>query len=801
MKVPLEWLKEYVDIEMEVERLADLLTNTGTEVVSIEYPGKEISGVTIGIIKEIHEHPHAQNLRVCKVDWGEREGEIVCGAPNIFPHAKVAVATPGSTLACGRKIMEEEIRGVKSQGMICSGQELGIGEEESGILILDMDDPVGEDFARRYHLGEAVLELDITPNRPDCLSIVGIAREIAALTGITYRYPSFEVEEEAEPIDEHFSVEILDTDLCPRYVARMIVGITVTDSPLWMQMRLKLSGIRPLSNVVDCTNYVMLELGQPLHAFDAEKIAESRIIVRRARRGEVMVTLDGVKRALGEEDLLICDPSGPIALAGVMGGENTEVSETTRKILLESAYFSPPAINRTSRKLDITSEASYRFSRGVDPSGALMAANRAVQLMKELAGGMIYANAIDQYPRKIHPVNINLRPMRASQILGAEIERSWIVSTMQALGLKRLQGESGGDAIGFEVPTFRPDLEREIDLIEEIARIYGYWEIPATLPASRARAGKLSLAQRRKRSLSQLLTGLGLNEVISYAFVSSEKNRYFSGDGKEIKPVRLANPLSEEMAEMRTTLYPCLLNVLVHNFNRGIDDVAIFEMGRIFRERSEEKLPEEKLMLGIALMGDWEPRQWDVSARRADFYTMKGIWERMLEEFRIKDGRLKKTERSYFHPQLAVELINGGETLGEMGALHPLLLKRWELPDGVVAMQLDLDLFLTQGVKEAIYREIPKYPSIHMDLSVVVPEKVEVETVIDVIRSHAGELLDSVRLFDLYRGEQVGEGYKSLAFRLVFLHPRRTLKEEEAKSSMQRILNGLRERLDARIRE
>ncbi len=801
MKVPLEWLKEYVDIEMDPERLADLLTNTGTEVVSVDYPAREVKGVVIGRIREIQKHPHAQNLKVCRVDWGKGEGEIVCGAPNIFPEAKVAVALPGSTLASGRKILEEEIRGIKSQGMICSGQELGVNDDFSGVLILGEREPVGEDFSRRYHLGEAVFELDITPNRPDCLSMVGMAREVAVLTGKAIRMPSFMVQEGTEPVEDHFSVEILDPDLCPRYVARMIAGVAIADSPLWMQMRLWFSGVRPLGNVVDCTNYVMLELGQPLHAFDADKIADSKIIVRRARRGETMVTLDGVRRSLDEEDLLICDPSGPIALAGVMGGENTEVSGSTSRVLLESAYFSPPAINRTSRKHDIPSEASYRFSRGVDPSGSLLAANRAIQLMKELAGGVVYANAIDQYPHKIHPVKIDLRPLKASAFLGAEISRSWILSTMKGLGLRPLRGEEDGETITFEVPTYRPDLEREIDLIEEVARIHGYWNISATLPASRSRAGKLSMEQKKRRRLYSLLTGLGLHEVISYAFVSPEKNGYFQRGEEKPRAIRLANPISEEMSEMRTSLYPGLLNVLLHNFNRGIGDLAIFEVGRIFGEKEEGLLPEEKLMLGVALMGNWEPRQWDTMPRQVDFYTMKGIWERLLEEFRIVGGSLERTARDYFHPHLAANLVIGSETAGELGTLHPLLLRRLELPEGIVVMQLDLDILFRQEVGESIYRDIPRYPSIQMDLSLVVPERVEVGSVMQIIESHGGDLLYSVRLFDLYRGEQVGDGYKSLAFSLVFLHPERTLKEEEAKSSMDNIVKALGKILGARIRE
>jgi phenylalanyl-tRNA synthetase beta chain len=800
MKVPVEWLKEYIDIPVSIEDLAELLTNTGTAVESIDYPGREIQGVVTARVISLKEHPRAASLKVCTVDWGEGEKEVVCGAPNVFSGALVAVARPGAILPGGREIREVSIKGVRSCGMICSGEELGVNDDGEGILLLEDNLPLGEDFVKVYGLDEPVLDLEITPNRPDCLSLLGIAREIAAITGTSYRSPRVKVEEATETISSCFDVEILDPDLCPRYVARMIRSIKIGASPLWMQRRLKLAGIRPINNVVDVTNYVMLEFGQPLHAFDADKIADNRIIVRRAERGEEITTLDGVRRVLDGDELLICDPIGPIALAGVMGGENTEVSPSTVNVLLESAYFSPASISRTSRKQELHSEASYRFERGVDSGGCPRAADRAIEMMRELAGGSVLAGSVDRHPGAIAPVQILLRQSRVSRILGVEIDIGWIKGALEKLGVREIAGEAGHGEMRLEVPTYRPDLEREIDLIEEIARIYGYQKIPSTLPESRMRHGRLKPEQKKVRKMRRLLSGLGLYEIISYSFVSPERNQEFEAKENGVRAVRLANPLSDETSEMRTSLYPGLLQALAYNYNRKVVDLSIFEIGRVYLGREGEKLPEEKLALGIALMGNWEPRQWDSPPRRADFYTLKGIWEHILKEFGER-GSITRVSRDYFHPRISVALQVKGEEVGEMGMLHPLLLRRWGLPPGIVTLHLDLERFIHLPAQAPLYRQIPRFPPVQMDLSLIVAEETELEKVVEVIRSSGGDLLGEVRLFDLYRGEQVGKGQKSLTFSLTFCHTQRTLKEEEAKASLEAIIAALCEQVGARIRK
>lgn len=800
MKIPLEWLKEYIDIEMNVEGLADLLTNTGSAVESIEYPGRGVKGVVAGVVTATRPHPQASKLTLCDVDWGQGIQEIACGAPNVREDMRVAVAPPGSTLPGNRRIEKISIRGVDSSGMLCSGNELGINDDTSGILSLEESIPLGRDLAALFGLDEAVLDLEITPNRPDCLCMLGMAREIAVLTGKPWCLPEIRLKENGGPVGDGYSVEILDPDLCTRYVARIIEGVSIHPAPLWMQRRLKLAGIRSISNIVDVTNYVMLEAGQPLHAFDAEKVAEGRILVRRARDGEEMVTLDGVSRRLHPSTLLICDSRGPVALAGVMGGENTVVSGETRVILLESAHFYPPSIMRTAREQELPSEASYRFERGVDPAGCRRAADRASGLMQELAGGSVRSGAIDVLPAPIVPVRLDLRLKRAERLLGIDLEMPWVAGVMLKLGLEIVGEDQGSEVLSLDVPTFRPDLEREVDLIEEIARIYGYSCVKPTLPTNRTRHGGLNSEQRSERNLRELLTGLGLYEVITYAFVPGERNDLFATDG-ETKALQIANPLSEEAGEMRTTIYPGLIGTLIHNFNRHQADLGIFEIGRVFHPRANIKLPREDLMLGMMLQGNWIPRQWDTPAAREDFFTLKGIWENLLERFSFHESSSRPKRMPYFHPALSAELLVHSQPVGEMGIIHPIMLKKLGLPEGVAALQVDLGRLFALPHGKILYSEVPRFPAIQMDLSLVAEENVKVETLMRIIRSNGGDLLKEAGLFDLYRGDQIAYGEKSLTFSLSFYDVNRTLKDEEAKDGFRKIVEALKRELGVEIRE
>jgi len=800
LRVSLEWLSEYVDLVVGAGELAELLTNSGTAVEAVETTGEELQGFVVGEILEVWPHPAADRLSVCRVDLGGQVVEIVCGAPNARAGIRSPVAPPGTRLPDGTLISEVEIRGVVSRGMLLSEKELALGEDSSGIMELEGEVKAGTSLVEALSAADTVLVLEITPNRPDCLSMLGVAREVAALTGVRLRRPSFRLREDEEEAAQRVGVEILDGDLCSRYVARVIDGVRVGPSPWWMRRRLRAAGIRPINNVVDVTNYVMMELGQPLHAFDYRLVREGKVIVRRAAPGETITTLDGVERRLHPDDLLICDPAGPIALAGVMGGEHTEVSEETACVLLESAHFNPAAIMRTSRTQDLTSEASYRFERGVDPGGCLYAADRASCLMAELAGGRVLRGAVDVVTTDIGPRVVPLRVERARRIIGVGFSPDRVKEIL--LSLEMGVREEGEDALQVEVPTFRPDLEREIDLVEEIARIHGYQNIPSTLPATPHRTGFLTREQRARRRLASIMVGAGMREAITVSFIHDAWLRILDPDAEHFpaSPLRLRNPLSEEAAVMRPSLLPGLLEAVRYNVNRRLTDVHLFEMGRVFVPVAGEKLPREPVRLGCVVTGRWIPKQWDREPEEADLYTLKGVLERIADGMHWESWSLARREYPFLHPGRSGAVLVGGEEAGYLGVIHPRVAEKADIPPGTAVMELEVDALVRAWKEIPEYREVPRYPSVTMDLAVVVREEVEAGRVEEVIRSAGGELLREVRLFDLYRGGQVGEGEKSLAFNLVFYALDRTLREEEAQAARDAIVQALRERVGARLR-
>ncbi|MBC7248582.1 MAG: phenylalanine--tRNA ligase subunit beta [Actinobacteria bacterium] len=799
MRVSLQWLAEYVDLELDAREISQLLTASGTSVEAVEKVGGELRGILVGRVLEARPHPSAERLSLCRVDVGGEVREIVCGAPNVAAGILSPVALPGARLPDGTVIRETTIRGVASQGMLLSERELGISDDAQGIMVLEEGAREGMDLAEALAAEDTVLVLEITPNRPDCLCMLGIAREIAALTGARLRRPDFSLREEGVPAEEEVQVEILDDDLCSRYVARVIDGIRIGPSPWWLRKRLRAAGIRPINNVVDVTNYVMLELGQPLHAFDYHLVREGHIIVRRSRGGEVLTTLDGVERRLATDDLLICDPSGPVALAGVMGGENSEVRPQTVKVLLESAHFDPAGIMRTSRRHDISSEASYRFERGVDPGGCRLAADRAAFLMRELAGGEVSPGAVDAVARRIAPVRLRMRVERTARLIGISLDEEKALSILRSLELQATPAEEG--VLEVEVPTFRRDLEREIDLVEEVARLYGYERIPSTMPRSASNVGRLTFAQRMRREMARALVGAGMHEAITVSFIPAWWPDLLDGERRYLprETLRLRNPLSEEASVMRPSLLPGLLEALRFNLNRRVLDVHLFEMGRVFLPRAGEKLPHEPMRLACALTGKWTPKQWDREAEEVDFFTMKGVWELLAGALHLEGWALERKEFPFLHPSRSCAVVCGGEA-GCMGVLHPRLAQRLDLPPQTVVMELEVDTLLRSVKDVPEYREIPRFPAVQMDLAVVVRDEVDSAEVERVIREAGGALLREVRLFDLYRGGQLREGEKSLAYNLVFQALDRTMRDEEAQGLWREIVRSLEERLGARLR-
>jgi phenylalanyl-tRNA synthetase beta chain len=804
MRVSLEWLAEYIDITRSALELAEMLTDSGTAVEGVEELGAALDGFVVGHVLEVKPHPAADRLSLCQVDLGKEVADIVCGAPNVRPDIFVPVATPGSSLPDGTPITEATIRGIASRGMLLSEKELGISEEAEGIMILEEGARAGAILSEVLGMSDTVLDLEITPNRPDCLSMLGIAREVAALTGRKLRRPAFELLEVGAEATETVRVEIEDGDLCSRYVARVIEGIRIAPSPWWMRRRLQAAGVRPICNIVDVTNYVMLEMGQPLHAFDLDLVERGHIIVRRAVEGEKMTTLDGVERQLVRDDLLICDPSGPVALAGVMGGEHTEVSVSTARVLLESAHFDPANIMRTARMQDLTSEASYRFERGVDPGGCVRAADRAAFLMQEIAGGSVMPGAVDARARIIEPVRIKLRVKRTARLIGADITGEEMASHLRSIELDARIAGGGLDEeiIEATVPTFRADLGREIDLVEEVARLHGYGRIRSTLPCTQHNIGSLTPQQVKRREIARILAGMGLHEAISNAFISPRWLDILD-PAREYIPtacIGLRNPISEEMSVMRPTLLPGLLEAVRFNLNRQVTGTLFFEIGRAFIPRTEEVLPAEPQKLCCALAGMWTPKQWYSDAEDADFFTAKGILEKLASSLHVRSVSLDRKSLPFLHPaQSCVVNINGRDS-GWLGMIHPRIASEADLPENTAVLEIELENLIKAALEPVPYEEIPRFPSIQMDLAIVVDDAVCEGDVEGVIKEHGGDLLREVRLFDLYRGEQLDAGSKSLAYSLSFYALDRTLRDEEVRSTYEGIIAALGERLGARLR-
>jgi phenylalanyl-tRNA synthetase beta chain len=793
MRVSLKWLSDLVDITLPLHELRDRLDMTGTKVEAVHMLGEALEGVVVGQVLTRAQHPYADKLSYCSVDIGAAEPlRIVCGASNFVAGDKVPVACVGATLPGGMTIKRAKLRGLESEGMMCSAAELEVGGDASGLLILPADAPVGVPFAQYYGLADIVLELEVTPNRPDCLSIVGVAREIAAVTHTGYRVPDGTPKESGEPTADLVSVEIADAGLCPRYTARVIRGVRVGPSPAWLAERVAAAGTRPVNNIVDVTNYIMYELGQPLHAFDLRTVAQgdgkAAIIVRPAREGEMIRTLDGQDRALAADALLITDPSGPIALAGVMGGETTEVSDATTDILLEAACFDAATTSRTSRRLGLISEASLRFERGVDPDLAARAADRAAMLIAEVGGGTVAPGIVDAYPGKRPALHLPLRVGRTNEILGTSLSSDEMRALLTPLGMK-VTGD--GDDLDVAVPTFRPDLDREIDLVEEVARLYGLENIPSTRPGGRGRIGGRTPRQRFEARVGATLRATGLDEHIGYAFGDRVDLERLTWElAPDEKAVELINPMSEEQSVLRWTLAPSLLRAVSHNRRRGIPDVHLYEMGTVFITADGRKQPKERLMVAGALAGAWSRPGWSERGRQLDFFDGKGVLETLFETMHAGRSSVRSADRPWLQPGRSAEVIVGGDVVGWLGEVAPHVLDAYELTGPVVLFELSVSALVKAASRESLaFRDIPRYPAYALDVALVVDESVTAERVTSAIRSAGSALLESVRLFDVYRDPQgtpavqrrLPEGKKSLAFSLEYRAADRTLSDADVR--------------------
>jgi phenylalanyl-tRNA synthetase beta chain len=782
MKVSLSWLRDYISIEIPVVELADALTMAGLEVEAISERYAYLDSVLVGRVTGVCPHPNADRLQLCQVDTGDSVYTIVCGAPNLHSGMLAPLALIGTQMPDGSLLKESRIRDIPSEGMLCSEADLAIGPDDSGIMSLDDDLTVGEPLNRALNLSDSVLEIGLTPNRPDCLSMIGVAREIGAILNTSIRLPKFQLEETESSIVEVTSVRIDAKEHCPRYTARLITDLAVKPSPFWLKDRLLSVGQRPINNMVDITNFVMLEMGQPLHAFDFDQLAGHKIVVRTAAKGEQFTTLDQKLRELSEDALMICDGQKPVGIAGIMGGLNSEVEENTRNILLESAYFSPTSIRRTSKRLGLNTEASHRFERGVDPEGTLTALNRAAQLMAQLGGGRLIKNAIDQ--RENIPITplITLSTLLTNTRLGLSLDQNRIDKLLTSVGFEvTIQDE---DLLEVTVPSFRVDVFRPEDLMEEVARLEGYNSIPTTFPKIPAKSREAPPLLTKRQKIRNVLVGFGFHEVVNYSFISRR-----SCDDLRLPPadsrrnqVEILNPLTEDQVVLRTSLIPGLLEVMQRNLFKQIKTVKIFETGRIFLAQKEEHLPVEEEMLSGLWTGLRKDPCWHTKDEPCDFYDLKGALEGLFEALNLMPvtfSRLESENCYYTRYGYSAQISCQGEAIGLVGEVHPEVLKTYDLRQIAYVFELSLTHLLALLPKRITTQAIPRFPFTTRDITLIVEDQLEAADIITTIYKLDEPLVESIYIFDVFSGDPIPAGKKSISVRITYRSKDTTLIDQD----------------------
>lgn len=820
MKVSLKWLSEYVEIPADLKAFCDRLDLTGTGVEGVEIAGATYDKVVVGQIVEKKAHPDSDHMWVCQVSVGEnnlgKDGkpeplQIVCGAQNFNEGDKIPVALVGAEFG-DFKIKKSKLRGVVSNGMNCSERELGLGSDHDGIMILPADAPVGEPFADYMKLNDKILDLEITPNRPDCLSMKGMAREVGAMYERDFTDPlddpifNLGENQDLEPTADSVEVTISDPARCDRYTARVIENVKVGPSPDWLAQRVTAAGARSINNIVDATNYILFLLGQPLHAFDYDKLANKdgkvHIIVRPAEDGEKFITLDGEERTLTSDMSVIATPTEAVALAGVMGGLDSEVTDETTTILLEAATFSSGHTSRTSRNLGLISEASLRYERGVDdnPIGAFSDASAA--LIAAVSGGTVRPGIVDVWEQKTEPIMLDFRIPRFNAMMGAEIDRDYIISTLTRLGCAVTVADEAesvaascaeGELLHVLAPTFRPDLEREIDLYEEVLRLYGMDRIEPTLPGGAGRIGKRTVAEQKIQKINDTLRAAGLNETVTYSFAEPGDLDKLRMDKEGLgMPVELLNPLNAEQSIMRQSIIPGLLHSLAYNQNHGVKNVQLYETGRVFFAAEGKKKPKEKERVAAVLAGAMGDPAWNNTPAAFDFFDGKGIIESLLHELatpKVRFKALSAEEAPHLQPGRAAQVLSGGTVLGWVGEIHPLAADAFEATAPVVAFELDLDALVKTSQPARDYVDVPLFPAVTMDIALVLDEDVTNEKLMQVMRSAGGKLLSSIQLFDVYRDEErLGASKKSMAYALEYRSPDKTLTAEEVNKQHERLI-------------
>ena len=813
MRLSINWLRQYVQFKISPEDLAQRLTTVGLEVESVEYLGKVFDGFVVGEVINVRKHPNADKLTVCDVAVQPKDTssasilQIVCGAPNVQKGQKVAVGQAGAVVPKNQHdpeakpfiLSKVKVRGEESNGMICSEYELGLGSDASGILVLEENAKAGTPLVEYFGLDDVVFEIGVTPNRPDCLSHIGIAREVAAILHKKLEAPKLKIREEKKgDTAKCISVKIVDKKNCARYSARLVTGITIGPSPLWMQSYLKAVGIRPISNIVDITNYVMIECGQPLHAFDYDTIQGKQIIIRSASEGEKFVTLDQKEHTLFGSTLMICDAKKPIAIAGVMGGINSEISNSTTNVLIESAYFEPASIRKTAKQLGISSDASYRFERGTDPNGTLFAADRAAMLMEELAGGKVQKGVVDEYPRKINEARIDVRISQINRVLGTDIAASDIKKYLPPIGIRVLESPKG--KLKCIAPTFRPDIELEIDIIEEVARIHGYANIEDKMVSDIDFSG-MEASTDRTQSIRLFLEGNGFNEVITNSLVDLRTAQMFSD-----KVVKILNPISKDLSAMRPSTVCSMLQTVFHNNNHGMKDLRLFEFGRTYETvpKTSKGHPirgyAETEVLAICLSGNRERVGWWASEKGVDIYDMKGVVESLLNKILLDKFHFIYYDSHSALTDQTIAIEKDGTYVGFLGKVKAELLREFSIENDVYVSELNIQVLDQTVTTVKSYSPSSKFPTVSRDLAFIVERNVLAEELQQHVAKIGGKLLSQIVLFDIFEGKPLSENKKSLAFSLQLNSAEKTLTEAEVDVVVNRIVADVQKTFGAELR-
>ncbi len=799
MRISLNWLKEYIDLEgIPVTEIVQQLTMSGLEVEDYTDQSELYKNIIVGEVKEVQKHPNADKLTVCKLFDGHSELQVVCGAPNVEAGQKVVFAAVGAVIPNGNiHLKKAKIRGIESNGMICAEDELLLSDDHTGIMVLDKSYSAGTEFSKALGLDDVIMEIGVTPNRPDALSHIGVARDLAAIFNKELKYPSIKLSETKENINDVASVEIEDSMNCPRYVAIVVKNVEIKESPEWMKRRLSQIGLRPINNIVDVTNFILHELGQPLHAFDLDLLASNKIIVRSTTEEKKFTTLDSKERTLPANTLMICDGEREVAIAGVMGGENSEITNSTKNILIESAYFNPASIRRTSKKLQLSSDSSYRFERGTDYNNVVFAAERAAQLISEISGGTICKGSIDAYPDPIKDKEVQLRYNSIKRQLGYDVPRDQIKYILNSLGFKEIKSDK--DAIKVAVPGFRPDVEREIDLVEEVARIHGYDNIPTISKIS------ISLGEKHDDSkfaddVREAAISLGLFETINNP-LESEK---FAGlDGE---PLALSNPLSADMAYLRTSLLSGALSTIERNINRGVTDLAFFEIGNVFCKLNKSKIESfsdfsENQNVIITLAGKEYEKSWNLPEKLYDLYSLKGILKAFLQKISLDnvltDLYYSDVKRNY---DLFFEKSYNSEVIGAGGRVKKQVLDLFGIEQAVYCFQFNLDKLKLLPIKNKRFTQPQKYPKVVRDCAFIFDFSVKYDDVKNAIIRNSSSLLKNVDLFDLFISDSIGDGKKSMAFTLQYFDENRTLTEEEVEKDFNNLIAQITREFKATLR-